>query len=157
MLRALFPGSFDPVTNGHLDLIGRLCPLVDQLVVGVAVNPGKQPLLSDTERVALLREACRAWPQVEVQAFNGLVVEAARRLDVQLLVRGIRNGEEFNREWQLAQMNRALTGIETLLMPTTPQWALVSSSLIKEVARFGGDVSAFVPPAVAARLRMSYP
>ena len=154
-MRALFPGSFDPVTLGHLDLIGRLCGLVDSVVVGVAVNSDKQPLLPEAERIALLREVCAPWPRVEVQAFRGLVAEAARAVRADVIVRGFRQSEELAREVQMAQMNRALTGIETLLLPASAAWGFVSSSLVKEVAHFGGDITAFVPAVVAARLRQA--
>ncbi len=152
-MRALFPGTFDPVTHGHLDLIGRLATLADDVVVGVAVNLAKQPIFTDDERVALLREACQAWPNVTVQSFRGLVVEAARQVEADVIVRGIRAGSEYDHEQQMAQMNRAMTGIETLLLPAGPQWVFISASLVREIARFGGDVSPYVPAAVATRLR----
>lgn len=155
-MRALFAGSFDPVTHGHLDLIGRVVSLVDSVVVAVATNPDKHPLFADEERVAILREVCRPWPTVEVRAFRGLVVDAARETGATLIVRGLRGEAEAAGELQMAQMNRALTGIETLLVPTTPQWAFVSSSLVKEIARLGGTVDAFVPGIVAARLRAHF-
>jgi pantetheine-phosphate adenylyltransferase len=152
-MRALFAGSFDPVTYGHLDVISRFAPQVDTLVVAVAVNPDKRPLFPEAERVAMLREVCRPWPNVEVHAFQGLVVEAAQAVEATLLVRGIRNSAEFDREMQMAHVNRALTGIETLLLPASAPWAYLSATLVREVARFGGEVSPFVPDMVAARLR----
>ncbi|MHB9026690.1 MAG: pantetheine-phosphate adenylyltransferase [Armatimonadota bacterium] len=152
-MRALLAGSFDPVTNGHLDLISRLVSLIDSLVVAVAVNIEKRPLFTDAERVAMLRDACRPWPSVEVVTFSGLVVDAARQFGADVIVRGARHAGEFERELQMARMNRAITGIETLVMPARPELSFVSSSLVKEVAGFGGDVSAFVPTAVAVRLR----
>jgi len=155
-MRALFPGSFDPVTNGHLDLIARLATLVDEVVVAVAVNPQKVPLFSEEERVDLLREACRPWPAVRVQAFTGLVVEAAREYGADLIVRGIRGSADADREMQMAQFNRAMTGIETLCLPASPAWAFVSSSFVREIARFGGEVAPYVPPPVAARMRDKY-
>ncbi len=154
-MRALFAGSFDPVTNGHLDLISRLAPLVDSLVVGVGVNPDKQPLFTDDERVAMLRTACAPWPQVTVQTFQGLAVEAARTLQADLLVRGVRP-DEYAREVLMAQANRALSGVETLLLPADPALAFLSASVVREVARFGGDVSRWVPAPVAARLRARF-
>ena len=154
-MRALFTGSFDPVTNGHLDLISRLAPLVDSLVVGVGVNPDKQPLFTDDERVAMLRTACAPWPQVTVQTFQGLAVEAARTLQADLLVRGVRP-DEYAREVLMAQANRALSGVETLLLPADPALAFLSASVVREVARFGGDVSRWVPAPVAARLRARF-
>jgi pantetheine-phosphate adenylyltransferase len=152
-MRAIYTGSFDPVTNGHLDIISRVAPLVDSLIVAVAVNLQKQPMFRDDERVAMLSEVCRPWPNVEVSAFHGLVVEAAREVNAQLIIRGIRCAAEFDNEMQMAQVNRALTGIETLLLPASPQWAFVSSSLVKELARFGGDFSAYVPPIVFERMQ----
>jgi len=151
-MRILFPGTYDPVTNGHLDLIGRLVPLAESLVVAVAINLEKRPLFSDDERVEMLKAACRAWPTVEVRAFRGLVVDAARQVEADLIVRGIRSSAEGDRELQMAYTNRALTGIETLLLPASPGLAYVSSSLVREVARFGGDITPFVPPEVAERM-----
>lgn len=155
-MRALFPGSFDPVTNGHLDLIARLVTLVDDVVVAIAVNPDKNPLFSVEERVELLHAACRPWPSVHVQAFTGLVVDAVRASGAQVIVRGMRGSTDADREMQMAQLNRAMTGIETLLLPASPAWAFVSSSFVREIARFGGDVTPYVPPAVAAGIREKY-
>jgi len=155
-MRALFPGSFDPVTNGHLDLIARLVTLVDDMVVAIAVNPEKSPLFSVEERVELLREACRPWPVVQVQAFTGLVVDAARACGADVIVRGMRGSADADREMQMAQLNRAMTGIETMLLPASPAWAFVSSSFVREIARFGGDVAPYVPPTVAATIRDKY-
>ena len=155
-MRALFPGMFDPVTNGHLDLIARLSSLADDVIVAIAVNPEKRPLFTDEERATLLREACRPWPSVRAQTFAGLAVDAARQFNADVIVRGIRGSAEFDREWHMAQMNRAMTGIETLLLPASPSWAHVSSSLVREIARFGGDVTSYVPAAVVIRLRALY-
>jgi pantetheine-phosphate adenylyltransferase len=155
-MRALFPGSFDPITNGHLDLIARLVSLVDEVVVAVAVNPEKTPLFPEEERVELLSEACRPWPAVRVERFTGLVVDAARQCAADLIVRGIRSVAESDRELQMARMNRAQTGIETLLLPASPAWAFVSSSFVREIARFGGEVAPYVPAPVAARLHEKY-
>lgn len=152
-MRALFSGSFDPVTNGHLDLIGRVAPLVEMLIVAVAINTEKRPLFSEEERMALLRDACRAWPNVRVERNCGLTVEAARVFAADVIIRGFRNVLEGERELEMARVNRQLSGIETLLLPASPQWATSSSSLVKEIARFGGDVSSLVPGAVAERLQ----
>lgn len=151
-MRAFFAGSFDPVTNGHIDLIGRLATLMDAVVVAVSINPEKRPLFTDDERVALLTAVCEPWPNVVVRRFTGLVVDAAREVQATILVRGIRSAEEWAREVQMAQMNRALSGIETLVLPASPALTYISSSLVKEVARFGGDISPFVPAQVAERL-----
>jgi pantetheine-phosphate adenylyltransferase len=154
-MRVLFSGSLDPVTNGHLDLIARMVTFADSVVVGVAINPAKQPLFSADERVALLRAACALWPTVVVRCINGLVVDAVHDVRADLLVRGVRDSQEAAQALAMARANRALGGVETLLLPAAPEWCHVSASLVREVARFGGDVSAFVPAAVAARLAAS--
>jgi pantetheine-phosphate adenylyltransferase len=151
-LTALCPGTFDPVTNGHLDIIERAAGRFDALVVGVLDNPAKQPLFSAEERVRLLKEVTGGLPNVEVEAFSGLLVEYATRRGVDLVVKGLRALTDFEFEIQMAQMNHRLAGVETLFMTTSPQWSFLSSSLVKEVARLGGDVAGLVPAVVAERL-----
>ena len=151
-LTALCPGTFDPVTNGHLDIIERAAQRFDALVIGVLDNPAKQPLFSAEERVGLLKEATHDLANVEVEAFSGLLVEYATRKGIGVVVKGLRAVTDFEFEIQMAQMNHRLSGLETLFMTTSPQWSFLSSSLIKEVARFGGDVTGLVPPPVAERL-----
>ncbi|HEU4528457.1 MAG TPA: pantetheine-phosphate adenylyltransferase [Actinomycetota bacterium] len=152
-LTALCPGTFDPVTNGHLDIIERAGRRFDAVVVGVLDNPAKDPLFSAEERVQLLKEATAGLANVTVVSFGGLLVESAKSLGADVVVKGLRAVTDFEYEIQMAQMNYALAGVETLFMTTGPQWSFVSSSLVKEVARFGGDVSELVPPVVAERLR----
>jgi len=151
-LTALCPGTFDPVTNGHLDIIERAAQRFDALVVGVLDNPAKQPLFSADERVGLLKEATQDLGNVEVEAFTGLLVGYATRRGIDVVVKGLRAVTDFEFEIQMAQMNHRLAGVETLFMTTSPQWSFLSSSLIKEVARLGGDVSGLVPGPVAERL-----
>ena len=152
-LTALCPGTFDPVTNGHLDIIERAAARFDALVVGVLDNPTKEPLFSAEERVGLLKEATQRLSNVEVEAFSGLLVDhVTRRGPDVVVVKGLRAMTDFEFEIQMAQMNHRLAGVETLFMTTSPQWSFLSSSLVKEVARFGGDVSGLVPAAVAERL-----
>ncbi|MCI0636731.1 MAG: pantetheine-phosphate adenylyltransferase [Actinobacteria bacterium] len=152
-LTALCPGTFDPVTNGHLDIIERAAARFDALVVGVLDNPAKEPLFNAEERVGLLKEATQRLSNVEVEAFSGLLVDhVTRRGPDVVVVKGLRAVTDFEYEIQMAQMNHRLAGVETLFMTTSPQWSFLSSSLVKEVARFGGDVSGLVPPAVAERL-----
>ena len=150
---ALCPGTFDPVTNGHLDIIERAAQRFDALVVGVLDNPSKQPLFSVEERVSLLKEVTHGLGNVEIASFSGLLVEYAKTRGIGVVVKGLRAVTDFEYEIQMAQMNHALGDIETLFMTTAPQWSFLSSSLVKEVARFGGDVSSLVPPLVAERLR----
>jgi pantetheine-phosphate adenylyltransferase len=152
-LTALCPGTFDPVTNGHLDIIERAARRFDALVVGVLDNPAKQPLFGAEERVSMLKEATHHLPNIQVDAFNGLLVDYANRRGADVVVKGLRALTDFEYEIQMAQMNHSLTGLETLFMTAAPEWSFLSSSLIKEVARFGGDVSGLVPPVVAERLR----
>ena len=151
-LTALCPGTFDPVTNGHLDIIERAGQRFDAVIVGVLDNPAKQPLFSAEERVQMLKEVTASLTNVSITSFSGLLVESAKTLGADVVVKGLRAVTDFEYEIQMAQMNHALAGVETLFMTTGPRWSFVSSSLVKEVARFGGDVSALVPPVVAERL-----
>lgn len=151
---ALCPGTFDPVTNGHLDIIGRASARFDRVIVAVLENPAKEPLFPAEERVAMLKEAVGDLPNVEVDAFSGLLVEYARRRGAGVIVKGLRAVSDYEYEIQMAQMNRTISKgeVETLFVPTDPAWSYISSSLVKEVARFGGDVTGLVPPGVVERL-----
>ena len=154
---ALYAGSFDPITNGHADLIRRSLSFVDRLIVGVAVNVSKQPLFSADERMALIRSAVEDDPRVEVRAFRGLVVDFAKEIGVSVVLRGLRAVADFEYEYQMALMNRHLSpGLETMFMVPSVQVSYVSSSLVREVARFGGDIDALVHPAVAKALREKF-
>jgi len=155
---ALYAGSFDPITNGHTDLIKRSLQFVDKLVVGVAVNVSKQPLFSDKERVELIRAALDEDKRIEVRAFRGLVVEFAKEAGAKIILRGLRAVADFEYEYQMALMNRHLAeGLETVFMVPSLQVSYVSSSLVREVARFGGDIDKLVHPKVAAALRAKFP
>ena len=153
MRRAVCPGSFDPVTNGHVDVITRAGGLYDELVVAVLVNPGKAGLFSVAERMELLSEAVADLPNVTVDSFEGLLVDYCRTHEIPVIVKGLRAVSDFEYELQMAQMNRELAAVETLFVPTAPQVGHLSSSLVKQVAKFGGDVSRLVPKAVDDRLR----
>jgi pantetheine-phosphate adenylyltransferase len=146
------PGSFDPVTNGHVDVITRAASLYDELVVAVLVNPGKAGLFSVEERMQLMREAAAELPNVVVDSFSGLLVDYCRSHDLPVVVKGLRAVGDFEYELQMAQMNRELAGVETLFVPTAPQVGHLSSSLVKQIATFGGDVSRLVPKGVLDRL-----
>jgi pantetheine-phosphate adenylyltransferase len=152
-LTALCPGTFDPVTNGHLDIIGRTSTTFDQVVVAVLENPAKQPLFTLEERIAMLQDVCTDLPNVRVGSFNGLLVDYAKAQGPSVIVKGLRAVSDYEFEIQMAQMNHRLGGVETLFMPTNPTWSFLSSSLVKEVARFGGDVEGLVPDPVNARLK----
>ena len=152
MRRAVCPGSFDPVTNGHVDVINRAAALYDELVVAVLVNPGKAGLFTVDERMELLRDAVADLPNVTVDSFQGLLVDYCRDRGIPVIVKGLRAVSDFEYELQMAQMNRELAGIETLFVPTAPQVGHLSSSLVKQIAQFGGDVSSLVPKAVLERL-----
>jgi pantetheine-phosphate adenylyltransferase len=152
MRRAVCPGSFDPATNGHLDIIGRASRLVDELVVGVLINQAKQGLFTVDERIAMLREVTSSYGNVRVESFRGLLVDFCRAQDAAIVIKGLRAVSDFDYELQMAQMNIGLAGVETLFMPTNPLYSFLSSSLVKEVAKWGGDVSAHVPDLVRQRL-----
>ena len=149
MTRALIPGSFDPVTFGHLDVIERTARLFDEVLVAAVENPKKSTLFTLEERTEMLAEVTGHLANVKVDAFEGLLVDFALDRGVNAIVKGLRAVSDFDYELQMAQLNYRLSGIETLFMPTTPEHSFLSSSLVREVARFGGDVSSMVPPEVA--------
>ena len=151
---AIYPGSFDPVTNGHLDLIERGAKIFGRLVVAVLHNQDKLPLFSVGERIEMLREVTRPWSNVEIDVFDGLLVEYAQRRGAQVLLRGIRAISDYEYELQMALMNRKLApGIETVFMMPAEAYSYLSSRLVKEVFHLGGDISKLVPPLVIERLR----
>ncbi|HJR97669.1 MAG TPA: pantetheine-phosphate adenylyltransferase [Actinomycetota bacterium] len=151
-LTALCPGTFDPVTNGHLDIIDRASETFETVVVAVLENPAKRPMFAVEERIAMLEKVCADMSGVEVTSFDGLLVDFARRRDDAVIVKGLRAVSDYEFEIQMAQMNHRLAGVETLFMPTNPSWSFLSSSLVKEVARFGGDIEGLVPDEVRIRL-----
>jgi len=151
--RALCPGSFDPVTNGHLDVIGRAAELYDEVVVAVFVNQSKSGLFSVEERRDMLCEVTAQFPNVQIDTFEGLVVDYCRTHDIPVIVKGLRAVSDFDYELQQAQMNRSLAGVDTLFMPTNPEYSFLASSLVKEIAKWGGEVSSLVPPTVLERLQ----
>jgi pantetheine-phosphate adenylyltransferase len=150
--RAVCPGSFDPITHGHLDIIGRASKLYDVVHVTMMINKSKQGLFSTEERVELIRECTREFGNVRVDAFHGLLVDYCKQHDIPAIVKGLRAVSDFDYELQMAQMNNGLTGVETLFMPTNPTYSFLSSSLVKEVATWGGDVSHLVPDPVMRAL-----
>ena len=152
----LYPGTFDPVTNGHLDIIGRAVMLVDRLVIGVAINEGKGPLFTLEERVEILREETKSLKGAEiiVEPFESLLVHFARKVGATVIVRGLRAVADFEYEFQMTAMNQQLDrNIETVFLMADPRHQAVASRLVKEIARLGGDVTPFVTPGVAARLK----
>ena len=153
MRRAVCPGSFDPATFGHLDIVRRAAQLFDEVVVAVGSNVSKNRLFTADERIAMMRRACEDLPAVSVEGFAGLVTTFCAERGATAIVKGLRAASDFDYELQMAQMNSSLTGIETVFIPTSPERGFVSSSLVKEVAGFGGDVSAFVPAFVHDELR----
>lgn len=148
---AVYPGSFDPVTHGHVDIVSRTAALFDQVIVAVLTNDSKTSLFGVDERIEMLSRAVAEFPNVDVSSFSGLLVDFCAEHEATAIVKGLRPGD-FDNELQMAQMNGSLTGVETVMLPTRPQWSFVSSSLVKEVARFGGDVSRLVPSYVLDRL-----
>jgi pantetheine-phosphate adenylyltransferase len=151
--RAVCPGSFDPVTNGHLDVITRVAPLFDEVIVAVGVNRSKDRMFDAEERVDMIREATAGLPNVEVDIFRGLLVDFCRTHEIPVIVKGLRMVSDFDYELQMGQMNHSLAEIETLFIPTNPLYSFLSSSLVKDVAMYGGDVSGLVPESVLRRLK----
>ncbi|MFA7542608.1 MAG: pantetheine-phosphate adenylyltransferase [Lysobacterales bacterium] len=154
---AVYPGTFDPVTNGHVDLIQRAAPLFNQVVVGIADNPIKNPTFTLEERLELAQKALAGVDNVRVVGYRNLLADFAREIGAGVILRGLRAVSDFEYEFQLASMNRHLIAeVETLFLTPAEQWSFISSSLVREVARFGGDVSGFVHPAVSAALKQKF-
>jgi pantetheine-phosphate adenylyltransferase len=151
--RCVCPGSFDPVTNGHLDVVERASRLYDEVTVAVLVNTSKAGLFEVPERIEMLQEVTAGLGNVKVDSFQGLLVDYCRERDIPVVVKGLRAVSDFDYELQMSQMNNRLTGIETLFVATNPEYSFLSSSLVKEVAKWGGDVAGLVPDAVLPRLR----
>lgn len=145
MRRAVCPGSFDPVTNGHIDIVSRASQLFDEVIVAVGVNKSKNRLFSPEERIDMLRTACEEFSNVKVDGFTGLLTTFCQERDILAIVKGLRAVSDFDYELQMAQMNSKLADIETVFVPTSPAYSYLASSLVKEVAMFGGDVTGLVP------------
>ena len=152
MMRMLYPGSFDPVTKGHMDIIRRAARLCDELVVAVMHNPDKRGAFPAERRVELLKKACAATPNVRVIAHGGLLIDCAREQEATCVVRGVRPLGDFEAEYGMAQVNRMLGGVETLLMATSPEHADISSSIVRQIAGFGGEIDKLVPEGLAEEI-----
>lgn len=150
-MKAICPGSFDPVTHGHLDIIERTAALFSEVIVGVGRNSAKNYLFEPEERLEMLRDACAHLPGVSVLPLSGLLVDFCAEHGVDVIVKGLRFASDFEFELQMAQMNYAVRPIETVMLPTSKEWAHLSSTMIREIAGLGGDIAQFVPPSVAAR------
>jgi pantetheine-phosphate adenylyltransferase len=146
------PGSFDPVTNGHIDIITRAASLFDEVVVAVGINAAKRRMFTADERIGMLTTACRDFDNVRIDGFDGLLTDFCKQHDVHAIVKGLRAVSDFDYELQMAQMNSSLAAIETVFVPTSPEYSFLASSLVKEVATYGGDVSSLVPPFVLEAL-----
>ena len=159
---ALYTGTFDPVTLGHVDVVRHACRLVDRLVIAIGVHPGKAPMFSAEERAGMLREACGLvaageGTSLEVTTFDGLAVEAARRAGAAIIVRGVRDGTDLDYEMQMAAMNETMApAIQTVFLPASPAVRPITATLVRQIAAMGGDVGAFVPPIVADRLKSKF-
>jgi pantetheine-phosphate adenylyltransferase len=151
--RVVCPGSFDPVTNGHLDIIGRAARLYDEVVVAVLINISKNTLFSTDERVEMLQEVTAGYQNVRVARFHGLIVDFCKENDISAIIKGLRAVSDFEYEQMMSQMNYRLAGVETLFMTTNPLYAFLRSSLVKEIVGYGGDVDGLVPEPVLGRLR----
>ena len=154
MLRAIYPGSFDPVTLGHLDIIRRSASIADELIVGILNNKAKTPLFSVGERVRMLEEVTKDFPNVKIIPFEGLLVEFAKQMDAKVIVRGLRAITDFEYELQMAQTNQKIEPeIETLFLTTSLEFSFLSSTTVKEVASFGGDITQFVPEVIVKKIK----
>ena len=156
MTTALCPGSYDPPTNGHIDVIRRTAAMFDRVLVSVVENPSKEALFTAAERIALFQESLLDVPNVEYDVFSGLLVDHVRSRGVDVVVKGLRTSSDFDYELQMAQMNASIRGVETVFIPTAPVWSFLSSSLVREVARLGGSVDELVPAPVAAALKEKF-
>ncbi len=156
MTVALVPGSFGPPTNGHLDVIERCTDIFDEVVVGVIKNPSKVYLFDEAERIAMLTDLCSEWSPVRIGSFSGLLVDYAKQVDADVVVKGLRAITDFDYEFQMSQMNRHLSGIVTLFVATKPEYGYGAPARVKEVHRLGGAVDALVPASVAAALKERY-
>ena len=157
MLRAIYPGSFDPVTYGHYDIICRSCKIVDELIVGVLNNKAKMPLFSVEERVKMLKEVTKDLPNVRIIPFDGLLVDFAERMDADMVIRGLRAITDFEYELQMSQTNRKVAPeVDTIFFTTSLEYAYLSSSIVKEVAQYGGDISAFVAEPVEKAIKQKF-
>ncbi|MEU7765198.1 pantetheine-phosphate adenylyltransferase [Nocardia sp. NPDC049190] len=152
MAGAVCPGSFDPVTYGHLDVFNRAAAQFDEVVITVMINQNKQGMFTVEERMQMLREATTHLPNVRVESWHGLLVDFARQQGISAIVKGLRDAGDFGYELQMAQMNQKLSGVDTFFIATNPSFSFLSSSLVKEVATFGGDVTDMLPPSVHKRL-----
>ena len=156
-LIAVYAGSFDPVTFGHLDLIERAHKMFDHLIIAIGVHPSRQPMFSFEERVELLREVCRPMPRVRIESFDGLLIHYCARLGARVIVRGLRAATDFEYELQIAHANSDLAPqIDTIFLPTRTNYGFVSASLVREIASHGGDVSRYAPPAVCEALQKKF-
>ncbi|MBE9374412.1 pantetheine-phosphate adenylyltransferase [Saccharopolyspora sp. HNM0983] len=153
MRRAVCPGSYDPVTNGHLDIIERAARQFDEVTIAVLINKSKKTLFSVEERLEMLREVTAGYPNVRIDSWHGLLVDYCKTNGIGAIVKGLRAVSDFDYELQMAQMNQRLSGVETLFMSTNPVYSFLASSLVKEVATYGGDVSELLPPTIEQRMR----
>ncbi len=152
---AVFPGTFDPITNGHLDVIRRGSALFDELVIAIGENPDKTSLLAQDQRAEIISRIVSEMPNVRVETFTGLTVDLVRKLGADVILRGIRNSNDLQFEFQVALTNREVAAVETVFIMTSPEFAFTSSSLIKQIAQMGGDVSKLVPPEVLPHIQAS--
>ena len=156
-MRAVYPGSFDPITKGHLDIIDRASKIADDVIIGVLVNSNKNPLFTSSQRVEMIRECTAQYPNVHVEAFDGLTINFCRKHSANVIIRGLRAVTDFESEMQIAQTNHVLQpAVETLFFTTSLQYAYLSSTIAKEVSKYGSDVSSMVPPNVVARMKEKF-